>query len=60
MSVFEIFLLSVIWVAPLIFIRRSKGVEWKEKLAWILLTVFVSWFAWVLFVLLAPIKKNRN
>ncbi|WP_353620497.1 PLDc N-terminal domain-containing protein [Spartinivicinus marinus] len=29
-----------------------------EKLAWLLALVFISWFAWIFYALLAPIKQN--
>ncbi len=58
MDVFEIFLLALIWVAPLIMIRRSSKTSGGEKVAWILLVIFVSWFAWVFYLLLAPLKSK--
>ncbi|GAB2189461.1 hypothetical protein MAH1_10690 [Sessilibacter sp. MAH1] len=47
------------WWLPIIFILFSGKVTFAEKLAWILLTLFVSWFAWIFFMLLAPIKPKR-
>jgi hypothetical protein len=58
MDVLEIFLLAVIWVAPIIMIRRSNKTSGGEKIAWILLVIFVSWFAWVFYLLLAPLKSK--
>jgi uncharacterized protein with PQ loop repeat len=48
-------LISVfIWVLPIILILRSKKTNGVEKLLWILAVIFVSWFAWILYLLLAP------
>jgi hypothetical protein len=58
MDVFEAFLFAVIWVAPLIMIRRSNKTCGGEKIAWLLLVIFVSWFAWVFYLLLAPLKSR--
>jgi len=60
MSVLEIFLLAVIWVTPFIAIRRSKRTSGKEKIAWLLAVVFVSWFVWVFYLLLAPLKPKSS
>lgn len=48
-----------VWVLPLILIISSSKTRGGEKLAWLLLVVFVSWFAWVFYLLLAPLK-NKN
>ena len=34
--------------------RTSGG----EKLAWILAVIFISWFAWIFYMLLAPLKSE--
>jgi len=49
-----------IWLLPLIMIIRSEKTTGGEKTAWILLVLFVSWFAWVFYMLLAPIKSKNN
>jgi len=48
------------WLLPLIIIFRSEKTTGGEKTAWILLVLFVSWFAWVFYVLLAPLKKRTH
>ena len=50
-------ILVVIWLLPVIMIVNSDRTQGNEKLAWVLLVVFVSWFAWVFYLLLAPLKK---
>ena len=46
------------WLLPIIIILGSSKTSGGEKLAWILLIIFVSWFAWIFYWLLAPIKKG--
>ena len=45
-----------IWFSPILLIGRSDRTYGKEKVAWILAVIFVSWFAWVFYLLLAPLK----
>lgn len=50
-------IVSIGWLLPIIIILRSSKTSGGEKLAWILLIIFVSWLAWIFYWLLAPIKK---
>jgi len=53
-----VFLLcAVIWMLPIVLIAASSRTEGKEKAAWILAVIFVTWFAWVFYLLLAPLKR---
>lgn len=49
----------LIWVCPLILIISSSKTRGGEKFAWLLLVVFVSWFAWIFYLLLAPISNKE-
>ncbi len=51
-------IILTIWLLPLIFIIRSQRVGGREKLAWVLAVIFISWFAWIFFMLLAPLKPR--
>ena len=51
--------IGFIWLLPIIIIISSSKTTGGEKIAWVLAVIFVSWFAWVFYMLLAPIK-NRN
>lgn len=46
----------VIWLLPILIIAVSDRTTGPEKLAWILAIVFLSWFAWIFYFLLAPIR----
>jgi len=48
-----------VWLLPLIIILLSRKTRGSEKLAWILAVIFISWFAWIFYLLLAPIKKKN-
>jgi hypothetical protein len=47
-----------VWLLPILFIAGSDRADGKEKLAWILAVIFISWFAWVFYLLLAPLKRR--
>ena len=47
-----------IWILPIIIIMSSDRATGTEKLAWILAVIFVSWFAWIFYWLLAPLKRE--
>ncbi len=51
-------LVLVIWLLPMVLILRSDKTSGAEKLFWLLAVVFVSWFAWIFYLLLAPIGKK--
>ncbi|MCU7916682.1 MAG: hypothetical protein KZQ65_12570 [Candidatus Thiodiazotropha sp. (ex Gloverina cf. vestifex)] len=48
-------LVAFIWFLPILLILRSQKTNGAEKLFWILAVIFVSWFAWILYALLAPL-----
>jgi len=49
----------LIWAMPIILISKSNRTQGGEKLAWVLAVIFVSWLAWVFYLLLAPIKNEQ-
>lgn len=51
--------IGFVWLIPLISILFSGKTSGNEKLAWILAVLFISWFAWIFYLLLAPIKKKN-
>lgn len=60
MTLMLIILLGIIfiWLLPFIIILSSSKTTGKEKLAWLLAVIFISWFAWIFYLLLAPLKKK--
>lgn len=48
----------LIWLLPILIIAFSDKTTGSEKLAWILAIVFLSWFAWIFYFLLAPVKEK--
>jgi len=62
LAVIEMGLLAIIgliWLLPLLIIISSGKTTGKEKIAWLLAVIFISWFAWIFYFLLAPIKKKN-
>ena len=53
-------ILVLAWLSPILIILSSNKTTGSEKLAWVLAVVFVSWFAWVFYFLLAPIKSRNS
>ena len=51
-------IVGFIWLLPIIIIIGSDRTTGGEKVAWVLAVIFVSWFAWVFYMLLAPIKTK--
>lgn len=51
-------LIAIIWWLPVILILRSDKTSGVEKLVWVLLIFFFSWFSWILYALLAPVGQK--
>jgi hypothetical protein len=49
-----------IWLLPILIIAASDRTTAGEKAAWILAIIFLSWFAWIFYALLAPIKERPD
>lgn len=61
-TIFGLFILIIgafVWLIPLVAILLSSRSSGGEKVAWLLAVIFVSWFAWIFYLLLAPLKSNR-
>jgi hypothetical protein len=54
------FLFLFIWLLPIILILKSDKTSGAEKLLWLLAVLFISWFAWILYMLLAPIGHRQQ
>ena len=48
-----------VWIIPIIAIGVSDRTHGGEKAAWLLAVIFVSWFAWIFYLLLAPLKTRK-
>lgn len=51
---------AILWLLPIILIARSQKTTGWEKLIWILLMFFFSWFSWILYMLVAPVHPMRG
>ncbi len=49
----------IVWLMPVILIAKSPRTAGAEKLLWVLMTVFLCWFAWVVYWLIAPISPSH-
>jgi len=50
----------VLWLLPIMIIADSDKTTGGEKLCWILAIIFLSWFAWIFYFLVAPIKPKPD
>jgi hypothetical protein len=50
---------ALLWFLPFVLITFSDRASGGEKIAWILLMIFFSWFAWIFYFLLAPISRRH-
>lgn len=48
-----------VWLLPILIIIGSSKTTSGEKVAWILAVLFISWFAWIFYMLLAPLKTKQ-
>ncbi len=48
-----------IWLLPFLIIATSDKTTGGEKIAWLLAMIFLSWFAWIFYWLLAPLKQKE-
>jgi hypothetical protein len=51
---------TLLWFLPFVLILFSDRASGGEKIAWILLMIFFSWFAWIFYFLLAPISRRHG
>ena len=49
---------AFLWFLPILLILGSDVTSGGEKAAWILAIIFLSWFAWIFYFLLAPLKPR--
>ncbi len=52
-------IIILVWLLPILNIIISGKTSGGEKIAWLLAVIFVSWFAWIFYILVAPIKNKK-
>ncbi|MGD2119362.1 MAG: hypothetical protein PVG66_13455 [Chromatiales bacterium] len=60
LGAFSIALTGIIWFMPIVLIATSSRTTGLEKLAWLLLVLFFSWFSWILYLLIAPLSDQQQ
>ncbi len=51
--------IMLLWLVPIIAIATSKKTQGAEKAGWLLATIFISWFAWIIYLIVAPVQSSR-
>lgn len=59
-GIVTILAILAVWLMPFFIIIFSNKTNGAEKLAWLLAVIFISWFAWIFYLLLAPISKRNQ
>lgn len=59
MSIFQL-LLVIIWLIALVAIIRSPKTSGAEKVAWVFVTLFLSWIGFILYLVLAPLSGKKS
>jgi len=60
LGLFGILMALFIWFLPVLLILRSDKTSGLEKLVWLGLIFFFSWFSWILYALLAPVSVKET
>ncbi len=50
----------LVWLLPILIIAASDKTSRGEKFCWILAILFLSWFAWIFYFFLAPLKPAQR
>ena len=58
LSIGVLLLTVMIWLLPIVLIVRSDKTTGAEKLVWVVLILFFTWFAWIFYALFAPIQPQ--
>lgn len=55
-------LFLALWLLPVVLVAREPNIRPPEKLIWMALTIFMSWLAWLVCMLFAPVlgRNDRN
>lgn len=53
-------LLAFIWFLPFVLVATSARTSGKEKILWLLALLCISWFAWIIYALFAPVLPVRE
>jgi hypothetical protein len=53
-------LIAVGWLLPIVLVLTSSRTTGLEKLFWVVLILFFSWFSWVLYLFIAPVEKRSD
>jgi len=63
-GVIVFFAIALFWIIPIIMLVKSKRTSGSTKVLWLLAVIFISWFAWLGYILLVPrtqpIKRFAN
>jgi hypothetical protein len=63
-GVIVFFAIVLFWLIPIIMLVKSERTSGGTKVLWLLAMLFISWFAWLAYILLVPkaqpIKRFAN
>lgn len=47
-----------LYLLPILIIAFSDRTKGLEKLLWLVAVIFISWFAWILYAVFAPVTSS--
>lgn len=59
MSIFQL-LIVIVWLFALVAIVRSPKTSGAEKIAWVVVTLFLSWIGFILYLIFAPLRSEKS
>jgi len=48
------FSIVLFWLIPIVMLVKSERTSGATKVLWLLAVLFISWFAWLAYILLVP------
>jgi len=52
--------IGLVWLIPLVMLIKSDRTSGGKKVLWVLVFLFISWFAWLAYILLVPKQQPTN
>ena len=53
-------IIIIAWFVPFMIITTSRQTGRPEKVLWVCALLFLSWFCWVIYLLVAPLKPIQD
>ena len=48
---------AIFWFLPILLVAKNRNIKSDKKMLWIVAVVFLSWIAWILCTIFAPVSR---